>query len=308
MTYREKIDQLRIWKERQTQEKIKVYGGREGFFDTDDKGTILPPEGWTWTPSANGPNGGWFGNQVVSANFRLLLETHPVYIDPLSSLAGAYMVKQEWYNKGGWPSDPDFDFTELRLLHQRYDLVGCIGGGHHFHHDVENIGFKLGWQGILAKIRFYMGVHKEDPEKFDFLKAEEGVVLGIQNWIERNARSARDRAAQETDPGIRANLDRMADMNFKLVNEPPETFLEACQWLSWFLLQAVMFNGGAAGGAIENILTPYYERDVAAGRLTPEEATYHLACLLLKDNTYYEIGGTHPDGTDRTNIISYLTL
>jgi pyruvate-formate lyase len=307
MTYKEKIDRLRIKKEQQTQEKIKVYG-RQGFFDTDDKGTILPPEGWSWTPVPNDLNGGWFGNKSVCANFRNLLENHPVYIDPLSSLAGAYMIKQEWYRKAGWPSDPAFDFPELRVLHKRYDLVSGIGGAHHFHHDVENIGFKLGWKGILEKIRHYINVHRDDPEKVDFLKAEEGTVLGIQNWIARNAEAAQEMAAQEPDPDLRANLTRMAEMNLKLVNDPPETFIEACQWLGWFMLEAVLFNGGAAGGAIENMLTPYYERDVAAGNLTPEEATYHLACLLLKDNTYYEIGGTHPDGTDRTNIVSYLTL
>jgi pyruvate-formate lyase len=307
MTYREKIDRLRIQKEQQTQDKIKAYG-RMGFFDTDDKGTVLPPEGWSWTPEASDANGGWFGNQAVSANFCRLLQTHPVYIDPLSSLAGAYMVKQEWFRKAGWPSGAEFDFPELRLLHIRYDLVSGIGGAHHFHHDVENIGFKLGWKGILEKIRHYLDVHRDDAEKVDFLKAEEAVVLAIQGWIWRNAQAAQELAAEQTEPDLRANLEHMAEMNFKLVNDPPETFLEACQWLSWFLLQAVMFNGGAAGGALENMLTPYYERDVAAGILTREEAVYHLACLLLKDNTYYEIGGTHPDGTDRTNVISYLTL
>lgn len=307
MTYREKINKLRAKKVRQTQEKVNAYG-RHGFFDTDDKGTIMPPEGWSWTPVPNDKNGGWFGNKSVGDNFRNLLETHPVYIDSLSSLAGAYMIKQEWYRKAGWPSDPAFDFSDLQVLHKRYDLISGIGGAHHFHHDVENIGFKLGWKGILEKIQHYMDVHKNDPEKVDFLKAEEGIVLGIQNWIERNAIAAQEKMNEETAPDLRANLERMSHINFKLINDPPETFLEACQWLSWFLLQAVMFNGSAAGGAIENILTPYYERDVAAGILTPEEATYHLACLLVKDNTYFEIGGTHPDGTDRTNIISYLTL
>jgi len=307
MTVEEKIDQLRRKKERQTQEKVKVYG-RLGFFDTDDKGTVLPPEGWSWVPEPNDPNGGWFGNKSVGDNFRRLLETHPVYIDPLSSLAGAYMIKQEWHRTSGWPSDPSFAFPELQVLHRRYDLVSGIGGPHHFHHDVENIGFKLGWKGILEKIRYYKGDHKDDPEKVEFLEAEEGVVLGIQNWIYRSAEAAREMAAREADPDFRANLERMAWMNFKLVDAPPDTFLEACQWLAWFMLEAVMFNGGAAGGALENLLTRFYERDVAAGILTPDEAVWHLACLLLKDNTYYEIGGTNPDGTDRTNIISYLTL
>ena len=118
MTYKEKIDKLRMTKEKQTQEKVE-YFGRKGFFDTDDKGYVMPPEGWEWTPESNDENGGWFGNASVARNFRVLLETHPVYIDSISSLAGAYMVKQEWYRSAGWPSDHEFDFPELRKLQQK---------------------------------------------------------------------------------------------------------------------------------------------------------------------------------------------
>lgn len=308
MTYREKIDALRETKERHTREKVEAYACMPGYLDLDDKGIILPPEGWSWEPAPNDPNGGFFGNKAVGENLRRLLETHPTYIDPMSSLAGAAMIRMDLHRAAAWPSDPALDFPELRVLHERYDLVSGIGGMNHFHHDAENIGFKLGWKGMLEKIRHYREVHKGDPEKAEFLEAEEGVVLGMQSWIRRNAQAARDMAAGEPDPDLRANLTRMADMNFKLAEAPPETFLEACQWLAWFVMEAYMFNGSGAGGALENLLTPYYERDVAEGRLTREEAVHHLACLFIKENTYYEIGGTKPDGTDRTNDISRLAL
>lgn len=305
MTYREKVDQLRKTKERQTQEKIAYYG-RKGRFDTDDKGWVLPPEGWDWKSESNDPNGGGFGNTIVSKNFCNQLAAQPSYIDPVSSLAGAYVSKLDRAPKGGWPSDPSFDYPELKVLLERYNLV--VGCGHHFHHDIENIGFKLGWKGILDKIRHYEQVHKDDPEKLDFLKAEENVVLGIQDWILRDARAAEQKAQEEKDPELKANLVRMAAVNYKIVNDPPETFLEACQFLTWFILEAVMFNGSGAGGALENILTPFYEADLAKGIITQEEATYHIACLLIKENSYYEIGGTHPDGSDRTNVVSWMTL
>jgi len=92
------------------------------------------------------------------------------------------------------------------------------------------------------------------------------------------------------------------------VSEPPETFVEACQFLTYFLVQSSMFNGSGAGGAMEDLLTDFYRNDLAAGRITEDEAIYHIACLLLKDTQYYEIGGTWPDGSDRTNEISWMTI
>ena len=306
MTYKQLVDSLRATKLQQTLDKIEFYG-RDGHFNTDDKGTILPPADFHWTPESNHPSGSWFGAKLVGKNFRNLLETHPVYIDPDSSLAGGVMVLMGQYRRPGW--NPDIGIPEdLVRRNKLYDLVCPIGGAQHFHHAVDEIGFKLGWKGILEKIRHYQDIHKGDPDKLEFLKAEEDVVLGVQDWILRNARAAELTAKDEKDPERKANLERMAAMNYKLVNDPPETFLEACQWLAWFIMESLMFNGSGAGGALDLILKPYYDADIAAGRLTWEEAVYHLACLLIKDNSYYEIGGPNPDGSDRTNGISWAVL
>ena len=309
LSYREKAAKLAQTRVAQNQEKIEFYG-RKGFFDTDDKGSFLPPEGWKWEPERPDPNGGWFGNEMCAKNFVNLIDLQPDYIDPLSSLAGSYCYKQEWDFRAGWPSEmaKDPEYQRLIGLGQKYNLVNGIGAAHHFHVDVDGIGLKLGWGGILEKIRHYQGVHKDDPEKMDFLKAEEQVILSIQRWIARHAKAARAMAEKETDPETKANLERMAAVNEKLVNDPPETYVEACQWLVWFIMESVMYNGSGAGGALETILSPYYYKDIAEGRLTKEEATYHMACLLVKDNTYFEIGGTKPDGSDRTDDISWIAL
>jgi formate C-acetyltransferase len=305
LTYREKVDILRDQKEKETQKKLKHYT-RPGFFDTDDKGWVVPPDDFHFEIKPNHENGGVYGPMAWAENFYHLLDIHPPYIDPYSSLAGAYMTKMEWMGGHRW--HPDHDYPELRAYHEKYNMVSGVGGSHHFHHDVGEIGFKLGWRGLLDKIRYYQGVHEGDPEKLEFLKAEELVIQGIQVWIRHNAEAAREAAREQSDPDLKAGLERMAEMNFKLIDEPPETFVEACQWLTWFLLQSSIFNGSGAGGALDILLKPYFDRDIAQGRLTEDEATYHLACLLLKDTQYYEIGGTYPDGTDRTNRISYLAI
>ncbi|HDN62900.1 MAG TPA: formate acetyltransferase, partial [Candidatus Bathyarchaeota archaeon] len=53
---------------------------------------------------------------------------------------------------------------------------------------------------------------------------------------------------------------------------------------------------------------PFYERDIAAGILTDEEAIFHLACLLLNDTQYFQLGGPDASGKDVTNRLSFLVL
>ena len=222
LSYRERVAELAKTKVAQTQAKVEYYG-RHGFFDTDDKGTFLPPEGWKWEPESNDPNGGWFGNEMCAKNFVNLMDLQPDYIDPMSSLAGSYCFKQEWVFKAGWPTEmaKDPEYIRLTSLAAHYNLVHGIGAAHHFNVDVPEIGMKLGWGGILNNIRHYQEVHKDNAEKLSFLKAEEQVVLGVQRWIQRHADAAKAMAAKATDPEEKANLERMAEMNAKLVNDAP---------------------------------------------------------------------------------------
>ena len=100
----------------------------------------------------------------------------------------------------------------------------------------------------------------------------------------------------------------MAEINERLVTEPPRTFREACQWMLWYQMAARMFNGSGALGRLDVLLTPYYERDRAAGMLDDEEAIFHIACLLLRDTAYIQLGGPDASGRDVTNAVSYLVL
>ena len=68
------------------------------------------------------------------------------------------------------------------------------------------------------------------------------------------------------------------------------------------------YNRDGAGGQLDEILRPYYERDIAAGRIDDEDAVYYIACLLLNDPHYYQIGGPDPNGKDQTSRISFLIL
>jgi pyruvate-formate lyase len=328
LSYQERIDVLRATKLHITQEKQQIIGS----MNHDDWGLILPPPDRreiVQTMSASGmpitdaliagfkiksnhPSGGFFGPKAVGENYRALLEMHPVYIDPVSSLAGGYMANFMSYRKPHW--NPDLDFSFLRDDQVKYGLGPGIGAAQHFCHDLT-IGFTLGWGGLLAKIRQYRELHQANEkdatllaQKMDFYDGLESIVLGMQNWIQRTADQARERYRAEANPQLRENLEAIADINARLVNEPPKTFREACQWMNWYQMAARMYNGNGALGRMDVLLQPYYDRDVALGILDDEEAIFHMACFLVRNTDYIQLGGPDEAGNDTTTHLSFLAM
>ena len=312
----DRLAALRESKQQQTLEKQQI----RGAMDFDDHAIILPPEEIretvqtlggsgvyftdvimsTFKPAPNHPSGGFFGPRSTGENFRRLLEAHPVYLDPISSLAGAYMVNFMAYRTVVW--NPDIDCTELLAEHAKYQTIPAIGGVQHMCQDME-MGLKLGWGGLLEKIKRY---RVNNPASEDFYAGLEHVVLGIQNWIQRHAEAARRLAVKDEE--TKQNLLEIAEMNEHLVSNPPRTFREACQWILWYQSVARMYNSSGSLGRLDLILLPYYEADTKAGRLTDEEAIFHIACHLVRDTAYIQLGGPDTSGQEATNPVSFLIL
>jgi pyruvate-formate lyase len=134
-------------------------------------------------------------------------------------------------------------------------------------------------------------------------------VAGVQDWIARTAAEAARRAdAAREGSWERENLRALAEINGKLVAAPPATFREACQWIAWFNMASRTYNIDGAGGQLDELLRPSYERDKAAGALDDDEAVWILACLLLNDTHYYQVGGPDADGRDQASRVSHLIL
>jgi len=320
LSFNERIDLLRATKMRHTEEKWKELG----CFDMDDLPIILPPAESRkivrvvsgsgqlmvdalfkeFTAKTDHPSGGIFGARACGENFRQLIDLHPPYVDPVSSLSGAYMAHFLAYRQPAW--NPDFDFSHLHEDQQRYKLHHGIGAVQHFCQD-EAIGLTLGWGGILAKIRRYRTVNT-DNEAQELYDGLEHMVLGIQNWIARHATLAREMATREERPQIRQNLEEIAKINEHLVQRPPQTFREACQWMLYYQLAGKMYNMGGSLGRIDQFLFPFYQEDKKHGILTDEEAIFHLACHFIMDTSYTQLGGPDATGKDTTNALSYLVL
>ncbi len=319
LTYQERLDVLRETKLRHTREKQELIGA----MNHDDHALILPPPEArkvvqtisgsampitdvllkSFEPKSNHSSGGFFGPKAVGENFGALLEAHPPYVDAMSSLLGGYFVNFGSYVKVHW--NPDFDYSHLKPEQGKYGLVTGIGAWQHFCQDLA-IGLKLGYGGLLQKIRQYRA--QNGAEHADFYDGLESIVLGMQAWIRTNVAEARRMAEREGNAQLRENLLTMAEINEWLITEPPCTFREACQWIGWYDMAARMYNGSGSLGRLDVLLQPYYERDRAADILDDEEAIFHLACLLLMDTAYIQLGGPDEQGNDATNPVSFLVL
>lgn len=318
-TFEDRYTALRSAKEEFNREKQEICGTLNG----DDLAIILPPvERREVVNAVSGSgvaitdvimsgvdvrttheNGGFYGPKACGENFSALLRAHPPYVDPLSSLAGAYMTNFGSYRKGGW--NPDIDYSHLHDEQKKYGLITGIGASQHFCQDLT-IGLELGWAGIIEKIRHYRV--KNGPGAADFYDGLEAIALAIQDWIGRTGEHSATLAREEENPQLRANLLEIAEINRRLVTKAPSTFREACQWIVFYQMAARMYNGSGSMGKIDVVLAPFFEAGIAAGSLTEEEATFHIACMLLRDTAYIQIGGPDGDRVDVTNRLSYLVL
>lgn len=290
--YAGRIARLVAKKKEQTLAKYRRFGKA----DEDDYGYVLPPEEFmrTFRFPVLDENGSFHGVSAWAKNYRALLEAHPVYVDPDDALAGRWMFMMSRMRAGYQLSLAPFpvDYSFLHHDQELYDLTHGIGKDAHFAPDYR-IGLSLGWGGLTRKVERSLEAHKFDSEAVELLNAELEALAGIRNWIHRTAMAAEG---------------ELRRINLRLENDPPETLREACQWIAWFNMASRTYNRDGAGGQLDEILRPYYERDIAAGRIDDEDAVYYIACLLLNDPHYYQIGGPDPNGKDQTSRISFLIL
>jgi len=316
--YRQRLDTLRSNKLEQARRKRQLTGPRDadeaGLVPLpDDVGEIVEAVSGSgvlvkdmvlkgFKPIPNHPGGGFFGPKACGENFRRLLQVHPTYLHPANSMAAVFMTSFMSYRTVAW--NPDFDYSHLHADQQKYGLDTGIGGVQHFCPDLK-IGLDLGWGGLLKKVRRFRTLNARAGDLYDGL---ESIIVGAQGWIARHAADARKLARSEPDPDLRLNLQTIAEISDRLVNDPPATFREACQWLTYFQAIAKMYNGSGEWGQLDELLRPFYERDIAAGILDDEEAIFHLACLLLSETAYAQLGGPDAQGNDLASHVSFLIL
>lgn len=297
--YAKRIKLLRERKLEQTREKIE----KEGGLDEDDYGRVVRPDDFDFEIIPNHPDGSFYGYSGWTRNYVKLLAGHPLYCDPLDAFVGRgffFLVRQK-----GSRWNPDYPYDELKAVFERYSIIPGIGSDHHFTPDLK-MGLELGWSGILEKLEHYKTKHT--AEHAEFFDSEIAVVKAIIDFLKRMSDELEALARIERNPALKRNLEEMAAVNRKVAEGVPESMREAIQWMCWFSFLSRLYNRGSSGGQLDEMLRPYYERDMAKGSITEEEARFHIACLLLNDTRYYQLGGPDADGKDMTSRLSYLIL
>jgi len=282
---------------------IKI--SRLGSYNFDDHGWIPFEKPIEFEIVKEAQSGLTTGMEAVSKTFANYLDAHPVYMHPESAFAGAWAGNVPGI---GDPWQIEHRLEEHEPLFRKYNITSRgLYAMNHSAPDI-NIGLKLGFRGILDKIRFYRDFNR--PADTSFYDGEERLVEALIRFIGRHAKHAGELAILQENEYIRKNLLELACINEKLMTSPPDTLREAMQLICWFqVIDRMYFNGGA-GQQLDELLRPYYEADIKAGRITDdEEVIWYVASLLFNDTHYYQIGGqSSTDGHDLTSKLSFLIL
>ncbi|MCH3944124.1 MAG: glycyl radical protein [Atopobiaceae bacterium] len=117
------------------------------------------------------------------------------------------------------------------------------------------------------------------------------VVDAVRDFALRYSKLAAEQAASEADPARKAELLEMSRICAKVPYEPAETLREAVQsmWLVHLALQIESNGHSLSYGRMDQFLDPFYEADLAAGRITEAEATELMDNLWLKTYTINKI-------------------
>ncbi len=174
-----------------------------------------------------------------------------------------------------------------------------------------------------------------DPEsgpKAEELEAMAIACEGAVRFAERHARRAEELAESEADASRKADLLALAEVCRRVPALPPRSFREALQ-AYWFVHLGTIteLNGWDAmsPGHLDQHLAPFYEKDLAEGRLTRESAKELVSCFWIKVNntpappkvgvtaaesgtyndfTNINLAGLTPDGRDGSSEVSLILL
>lgn len=194
---------------------------------------------------------------------------------------------------------------------------------------------KLGYGGIVKEAEKYQNLLNEgDPEyqnKFNFYEAVKIYYNAAIEFLKRYSTFAFEMAHKEKTEERRKELLTISEMLEKLTEKLPQSFYEAVQFI-WFTQNMINISyqrSVVALGRLDQILWPYYQKDVEEKKIDREFALELIEELNLKltwnvillptdftmvanalgQNTQtVTISGVNNNGSDATNDVSYLFL
>ncbi|MBM4047002.1 MAG: hypothetical protein FJ279_18015 [Planctomycetes bacterium] len=187
------------------------------------------------------------------------------------------------------------------------------GDAGHFHPDYEKL-FRVGIGGILGETASRRSKPGLTAEQRTFYEACRIALEGMAAF----ARRVGDACEAESANGRTGERAKLAAICRRVATEPPATFHEAIQLM--FLAEIALWFGEdhslTSPGRMDQTLRRFYESDLAAGRITRQEAFELICCLFIQMNRILwpgsavavMVGGRDASGLDVTNELSYLCL
>jgi formate C-acetyltransferase len=183
---------------------------------------------------------------------------------------------------------------------------------------VVTLGFKGIYNQASEKLK---NLKTTDPDAYekqkDFLESVQVAARAVRDYANRYAALARKMAFQAAEPR-KSELLVIAARCDRVPWEPPTTFMEALQaiWMTQIVMQISYGEDPAiAPGRVDQYLSPFYQADVAAGRMTHEQALEAMEEYLIKLATFtiagpnnVTIGGIDKQGDDAVNPVTIMIM
>lgn len=212
--------------------------------------------------------------------------------------------------------------------------------GNYFYNGVGHITVQydkviaIGYEGIKAEVeskRKELSVGDADyASKLEFYNAVIRSCNAAILYAKRYALEAVTLAKECQDEKRKQELLQIASNCEHVPAQGARTFYEACQafWFVQLLLQIESSGHSISPGRFDQYMSPYYEADIKAGRITGEKAQEIIDCIFVKLNDINKcrdaasaegfagygmfqnmiVGGQDTNGRDATNELSYMVL
>ena len=223
--------------------------------------------------------------------------------------------------------------AQLRLgaeqLDPKFYLINEIGGISHFVPDYHGLVTR-GADGYRHEAATLQQHTEPGSSAFQFYEAIRIVCDALDQFAQRYQEEALTLARNGVGEARRGELLEIAEACAWVPRRPARTFREALQSILFahIALNIESLDNSVSPGRLDQILGPFYERDVAAGVLDRTAAFELLGCFALKlcelvpvfsrrgtrfhggmfNGQVLVVGGTDRRGDDATNEVTYLFL
>jgi formate C-acetyltransferase len=193
-----------------------------------------------------------------------------------------------------------------------YSAGGCTG---HCVPDYASV-IGLGFEGLRQKVLERSAKSREDSRGRTFLESVRIVLEAAIRFAERHAEAAESLVKCYQHDTTNREAVEIAVRCRRVPRLPSESFHDALQslWLAHVVLYFESPQTAAISpGRLDQILLPFFERDITVGKLSLEDGVELIECLWIKlqegdESQNVTLGGRTRSGEEAANKLTELML